>query len=88
MAEVERDRTLGVGPVTYGPQAWQTGVSPTPPSTPDWFEYPIARRPSEILGLPVLLGEVAGTGGTKVVQEAVYSDHGIAADSTTSARAR
>jgi predicted NBD/HSP70 family sugar kinase len=54
-ARVERDRVLGVGLVTYGPQDWRAGVLLTPQPTADWFEYPVARRLSEILGLPVLL---------------------------------
>lgn len=54
-AGVERDRVLGVGLVSYGPQDWQAGVLLTPQPTADWFQYPVARRLSEILGLPVLL---------------------------------
>lgn len=54
-AEVERDRVLGVGLVTYGPQDWRAGVLLTPQPTADWLEYPVAQRLSELLGLAVLL---------------------------------
>ncbi|MFC5825901.1 ROK family protein [Nonomuraea insulae] len=54
-AGVERDKVLGVGLVTYGPQDRQAGVLLTHQPTADWYEYPVAPRLSELLGLPVLL---------------------------------
>jgi predicted NBD/HSP70 family sugar kinase len=52
---VERDRVLGVGLVTYGPQDWPTGVLLTPQPTPEWLDYPVVEQLAEILRLPVLL---------------------------------
>lgn len=54
-AEVDRDKVLGVGLVSYGPQDRQAGVLMSPQPTDDWLDYPIARRLAEILRLPVLL---------------------------------
>jgi predicted NBD/HSP70 family sugar kinase len=54
-AGVARDKVLGVGLATYGPQDRQAGVLLTHQPTAAWFGYPIAPRLSELLGLPVLL---------------------------------
>ncbi|MEV4173181.1 ROK family transcriptional regulator [Nonomuraea sp. NPDC049709] len=54
-AGVERDRVLGVGLVTYGPQDRRAGVLLTHQPTGAWFGYPVAPRLSELLDLPVLL---------------------------------
>lgn len=54
-AAVDRDKVLGVGLVSYGPQDRQAGVLLTPQPTEEWFGYPIADRLAESLGLPVLL---------------------------------
>ncbi|MGW4115338.1 ROK family transcriptional regulator [Actinosynnema sp. NPDC004786] len=54
-AAVERDKVLGVGLVSYGPQDRRAGVLLTPQPTEEWSDYPVARRLSEVLGLPVLL---------------------------------
>jgi predicted NBD/HSP70 family sugar kinase len=54
-AGVDRDRVLGVGLASYGPQDRQTGVLLTHQPTGEWFGYPIAPRLSDVLGLPVLL---------------------------------
>jgi predicted NBD/HSP70 family sugar kinase len=54
-AAVERDRVLGVGLVSYGPQAPDAGVLLTPQPTEEWLDYPVAQRLADHLGLPVLL---------------------------------
>jgi predicted NBD/HSP70 family sugar kinase len=54
-AAVDPDKVLGVGLVSYGPQDRRAGVLLTPQPTDEWFGYPVARRLSESLGLPVLL---------------------------------
>ncbi|MGR6917990.1 ROK family transcriptional regulator [[Actinomadura] parvosata] len=54
-AGVARERVLGVGLATYGPQDRQAGVLLTHMPTAEWFEYPIAQRLSKLLSLPVLL---------------------------------
>ncbi|GLH95357.1 ROK family transcriptional regulator [Phytohabitans aurantiacus] len=54
-AAVDRDKVLGVGLVSYGPQDRRAGVLLTPQPTDAWLDYPVARRLAESLGLPVLL---------------------------------
>lgn len=54
-AAVDRDKVLGVGLVSYGPQARDAGVLLTPQPTGEWLGYPVARRLAEHLDLPVLL---------------------------------
>jgi predicted NBD/HSP70 family sugar kinase len=54
-AAVDPDKVLGVGLVSYGPQDRRAGVLLTPQPTDEWLDYPVARRLSESLGLPVLL---------------------------------
>ncbi len=54
-AAVDRDRVLGVGLVSYGPQDRRAGVLLTPQPTDEWLDHPVARRLAEALGLPVLL---------------------------------
>ena len=54
-AAVDRDRVLGVGLVSYGPQDRRAGVLLTPQPTDDWLDYPVARLLADTLGLPVLL---------------------------------
>ncbi|TDC43945.1 ROK family transcriptional regulator [Micromonospora sp. KC213] len=54
-AAVDRDKVLGVGLVSYGPQDRRVGVLLTPQPTDEWLDYPVARRLSQSLGLPVLL---------------------------------
>jgi predicted NBD/HSP70 family sugar kinase len=54
-AAVDRDKVLGVGLVSYGPQDRRAGVLLTPQPTDAWLDYPIAQRVAESLGLPVLL---------------------------------
>ncbi|MCE6997328.1 ROK family transcriptional regulator [Saccharothrix sp. S26] len=54
-AAVDRDKVLGVGLVSYGPQDRHAGVLLTPQPTEEWYDYPVAPRLAEQLGLPVLL---------------------------------
>ena len=54
-AAVDRDRVLGVGLVSYGPQDRHAGLLLTPQPTEEWGDYPVAPRLAEILGMPVLL---------------------------------
>ena len=54
-AGVERDKVLGVGLVSYGPQDRQAGVLLTHQPTAEWFGHPIAPDLSKLLGLPILL---------------------------------
>jgi len=54
-AGVDREKVLGVGLVSYGPQARDAGVLLTPQPTEAWLGYPVAQRLAERLGLPVLL---------------------------------
>ena len=54
-AAVDRDKVLGVGLVSYGPQDRRAGVLLTPQPTDEWLGYPVAQRLAESLGLPVLL---------------------------------
>lgn len=54
-AGVDRDKVLGVGLVSYGPQDRRSGVLLTHQPTAEWFGHPIAPGLSELLGLPVLL---------------------------------
>ena len=54
-AAVERDKVLGVGLVSYGPQDRRAGTLLTPQPTAEWFGYPVAEHLAESIGLPVLL---------------------------------
>jgi predicted NBD/HSP70 family sugar kinase len=54
-AAVDRDKVLGVGLVSYGPQDRRAGVLLTPQPTDQWLRHPVAGRLAETLGLPVLL---------------------------------
>jgi predicted NBD/HSP70 family sugar kinase len=54
-AGVDRDKVLGVGLVSYGPQDRRAGVLLTPQPTDEWLDYPVAQRLAEQLELPVLL---------------------------------
>ncbi|WP_199041114.1 ROK family transcriptional regulator [Glycomyces salinus] len=54
-AAVGRDRVLGVGLVTHGPQDRERGVLLTAQPDPAWLEFPLTGRLSERLGTPVLL---------------------------------
>lgn len=52
---LDRDKVVGVGLVTYGPQDWPAGVLLTPQPTPEWLDYPVVQQLAEIIRLPVLL---------------------------------
>lgn len=54
-AAVPRERVLGVGLVTHGPQDRDRGVILTPQPTPDWQDFPLTATLSALLDLPVLL---------------------------------
>src|SRR5687768_6251037 len=43
-AAVERDKVLGVGLVSYGPQNRRAGVLLTPQPTAEWLDYPVTQR--------------------------------------------
>jgi predicted NBD/HSP70 family sugar kinase len=54
-AGVDREKVLGVGLVSYGPQDRRAGVLLTPQPTDEWLGYPVVDRLAEGLDLPVLL---------------------------------
>lgn len=54
-AGIPRDRVLGVGLVTHGPQDRAAGAVLTGQPTPEWRDYPLTGTLSRLLGLPVLL---------------------------------
>ncbi|PRY56702.1 ROK family transcriptional regulator [Glycomyces artemisiae] len=54
-AGVPRERVLGTGLVTHGPQDLHRGVLLTAQPGPDWLEYPLTGALADRLGLPVLL---------------------------------
>ncbi|MEJ3744996.1 ROK family transcriptional regulator [Actinomycetes bacterium KLBMP 9797] len=54
-AAVDRDKVLGVGLVSYGPQDRRAGRLLTPQPTDEWLDYPITQGLAGRLGLPVLL---------------------------------
>ncbi|GAB3083794.1 ROK family protein [Isoptericola nanjingensis] len=54
-AGVPRDRVLGVGLVTHGPQDRERGMLLTAQPTPAWERFPLTARLAAGLGLPVLL---------------------------------
>lgn len=54
-AAAPRDRVLGVGLVTHGPQDRRRGVIRTAQPTPAWRDFPLTSTLSALLGLPVLL---------------------------------
>ena len=54
-AGIDRDRVLGVGLVTHGPQDRGRGVLLTSQPSPSWRDFPLTSTLSADLGLPVLL---------------------------------
>lgn len=54
-AGVPRERVLGVGLVTHGPQDRERGVLLTAQPGPEWMEFPLTASLADLLGLPVLL---------------------------------
>jgi predicted NBD/HSP70 family sugar kinase len=86
-AAVDREKVLGVGLVSYGPQDRRAGVLLTPQPTDEWLDYPIARRLADFLALPVLLDNDAaaaaigeywiGTVDTRTTYGCIYMATGI-----------
>jgi hypothetical protein len=54
-AGVARSKVLGLGLVGHGPQDRGTGTMLAPQPNPEWDGYPVARRLTELVSLPVLL---------------------------------
>ncbi|MBT0768564.1 ROK family transcriptional regulator [Kineosporia sp. J2-2] len=54
-AAVPRERVLGLGLVTHGPQDRERGMILTAQPTPAWQRFPLAGTLAELLSLPVLL---------------------------------
>lgn len=54
-AGVPRERVLGAGLVTHGPQDQERGVLLTAQPEPAWLEFPLTATLADRLGLPVLL---------------------------------
>ncbi|MFG3340954.1 ROK family protein [Glycomyces sp. NPDC048151] len=52
---IDRDRVLGAGLVTHGPQDRERGVLLTVQPDPAWLEFPLTATLTARLGLPVLL---------------------------------
>lgn len=52
---VDRDKVLGVGLVSHGPQDRARGLLLTPQPTPEFLGYPLAHELEVTLGMPVLL---------------------------------
>jgi predicted NBD/HSP70 family sugar kinase len=52
---IARERVLGVGLVTHGPQDREAGMVLTGQPTPEWREFPLTATLSALLDLPVLL---------------------------------
>ncbi|KWV34016.1 ROK family transcriptional regulator [Micromonospora rifamycinica] len=61
---VPRERVLGVGLVTHGPQDRERGMLLMAHPTPDWLQYPLTSSLSSRLGLPVLLENDATAAAT------------------------
>ncbi|MEU5157363.1 ROK family transcriptional regulator [Glycomyces sp. NPDC021274] len=62
-AAVPRERVLGIGLATYGPQDREAGILLTPQPTPEWQGHPLARTLSEATGLPVSIENDATAAG-------------------------
>lgn len=65
-AAVPRERVLGIGLATYGPQDREAGVLLTPQPTPDWQGHPLAASLSEATGFPVAVENDATAAGIGV----------------------
>lgn len=65
-AAVPRSAVLGIGLATHGPQDREAGVLLTPQPTPEWLEYPLAKRLSDATGLPVMIENDATAAGIGV----------------------
>ncbi|SDC98002.1 ROK family transcriptional regulator [Glycomyces harbinensis] len=65
-AAVPREKVLGLGLATYGPQDREAGVVITPHPTPEWLRYPLAETLAAATGLPVALENDATAAGLGV----------------------
>lgn len=65
-AAVPRDKVLGIGLATYGPQDREAGVVITPHPTPEWTGYQLAETLAAATGLPVALENDATAAGLGV----------------------
>jgi predicted NBD/HSP70 family sugar kinase len=65
-AAVPRERVLGIGLATYGPQDREAGVLLTPQPTPEWQGHPLAASLSEATGFPVAVENDATAAGIGV----------------------
>jgi predicted NBD/HSP70 family sugar kinase len=62
-AAVPRERVLGIGLATYGPQDRKAGVLLTPQPTPKWQGHPLAATLAEATGFPVAVENDATAAG-------------------------
>ena len=62
-AAVPRERVLGIGLATYGPQDRKAGILLTPQPTPEWQGHPLAASLSEATGFPVAVENDATAAG-------------------------
>ncbi|WP_155830399.1 ROK family transcriptional regulator [Glycomyces tenuis] len=69
-ASIPREKVLGIGLATHGPQDRGKGVLLTPQPSPDWREFPLAARLQEATGLPVALENDATAAGIGVQAKA------------------
>ncbi|MQM25586.1 ROK family transcriptional regulator [Glycomyces albidus] len=65
-AAVPRERVLGIGLATYGPQDREAGVLLTPQPTPEWQGHPLATSLSAATGFPVAVENDATAAGIGV----------------------
>jgi predicted NBD/HSP70 family sugar kinase len=74
-ASIPREKVLGIGLATYGPQDREKGVLLTPQPTPSWQEYPLVAKLQEDTGLPVALENDATAAGIGVRVEATAASN-------------
>ncbi|MFF1572531.1 ROK family protein [Leifsonia sp. NPDC058292] len=84
-AGLPRDKVLGVGLATYGPQDRDAGVLITAQPTASWLDFPVAHTLAELIGVPVLIENDAtaaaigeeGLGGRRSSFGTIYMAGGI-----------